>query len=495
MIKRLILYLSLAVIGSHSLHAGTVSFDQLATSSDLTVAKYNSDLNTIFQDHNSNIQSSNIAADTVAEVDMADDANPRLRDYELGGSGTECEMVYTGLLSTTTSGTLTGSIPSGTAYPRGYRVVKSSATPKTFTANRWTFVDLDINGNFTYSEVAIAGATPSVAPNSIRLSRVSTDGTQVGHVQDLRTLSCTSAKISSVKESANEATLANILNFGREELNQSSVGHIYGAQISWDTHTTFTVRAGSAYFSVNNEFRAKSTDTTVPMTADDPANGVSGIDTGAIAAGTPYFVYLAADQTDVASYTAHISTSGTAPTGLTNFRLIGKISTDATSLFTSGDIVTTHSPKAPVQIVYYQDSAVATGSTVSVADNSIPLQTEGTQFMAASITPQNVNNRLRIDVVFNGGESTNTGDGFVIALHQDSTANAIAAINPLEDADTASVQSNAFTHWMTAGTVSKTTFKVRAGTATGETTFNGINGTRQMGGVMASSITITEYEF
>ena len=51
-----------------------------------------------------------------------------------------------------------------------------------------------------------------------------------------------------------------------------------------------------------------------------------------------------------------------------------------------------------------------------------------------------------------------------------------------------------FTHYMTAGTTSATTFKVRAGAdGAGTTTTNGGAGMgRFFGGVMASSITITE---
>ena len=50
-----------------------------------------------------------------------------------------------------------------------------------------------------------------------------------------------------------------------------------------------------------------------------------------------------------------------------------------------------------------------------------------------------------------------------------------------------------FSHFMTAGTTSETTFKVRAGfNASGTTTFNGSGGARRLGGVFASSITITE---
>jgi hypothetical protein len=46
---------------------------------------------------------------------------------------------------------------------------------------------------------------------------------------------------------------------------------------------------------------------------------------------------------------------------------------------------------------------------------------------------------------------------------------------------------------MTAGTIIATTFKVRVGcSGAGTTTFNGVAGGRIFGGVMASSITITE---
>jgi hypothetical protein len=48
---------------------------------------------------------------------------------------------------------------------------------------------------------------------------------------------------------------------------------------------------------------------------------------------------------------------------------------------------------------------------------------------------------------------------------------------------------------MTSGTVSATTFKVRAGIrsgGSGTVTFNGTSGSRLFGGTIASSITVTE---
>jgi len=45
---------------------------------------------------------------------------------------------------------------------------------------------------------------------------------------------------------------------------------------------------------------------------------------------------------------------------------------------------------------------------------------------------------------------------------------------------------------MTAGTTSATTFKFRVGINSGTFTFNGYSGGRKLGGVAASSMTITE---
>lgn len=146
-----------------------------------------------------------------------------------------------------------------------------------------------------------------------------------------------------------------------------------------------------------------------------------------------------------------------------------------------------------VQVVNVQTGAMATGSTVMVLDDTIPQNTEGNEYMTLEITPKATTNKLKIDVVFNGGESTNTGNGFVIALFQDATAGALAAICTTEDA-AGEVPDHSFTHYMEAGTTSATTFKVRAGVDNGQTTFNGQNGARKMGGVLASSITITEYK-
>lgn len=145
-----------------------------------------------------------------------------------------------------------------------------------------------------------------------------------------------------------------------------------------------------------------------------------------------------------------------------------------------------------VQVVNVQDGAVATGTTSMVFDDTIPQNTEGTEFMTLAITPTSATNKLIIDVVIGCWSLSTTTVGGV-ALFQDSTANALAGV-PIQVAGANSGYTPLyFRHYMTAGTTSSTTFKVRAGGQSSNTfTFNGTVGARRYGGVIPSSITITE---
>lgn len=143
-----------------------------------------------------------------------------------------------------------------------------------------------------------------------------------------------------------------------------------------------------------------------------------------------------------------------------------------------------------IQIKNTQTGAVATGTTTIPYDDTIPQNTEGDQYMTLTITPTSASNKLLIQVVWIG---TSTGaQRMTAALFQDSAANALAASVIVNDNAGFEIINN-FSHYMTSGTTSATTFKVRVGgNAAGTTTFNGTGGVRSFGGVMASSITITE---
>ena len=150
-------------------------------------------------------------------------------------------------------------------------------------------------------------------------------------------------------------------------------------------------------------------------------------------------------------------------------------------------------PGHVVQVVNVQDGEVATGTTTVAYDDTIMQNTEGDEYMTLAITPTSSTSKLKIDVVFNGACNT-TNKITTVGLFQDSTANALAQVPNLNFYGIAHSPFNiSFTHFMTAGTTSSTTFKVRAGTDVSATTsFNGQLGSRKSGGVSASSITITE---
>lgn len=143
-----------------------------------------------------------------------------------------------------------------------------------------------------------------------------------------------------------------------------------------------------------------------------------------------------------------------------------------------------------IQQVY---NAVTTASTLSSTipfDDTIPQNTEGSEVLTQTITPKSATSILEIQVEIPYYVSS-TITAQVVALFQDSTANALAAT-------WAAVGSNEgynvlrLTHRMVSGTTSATTFKVRVGTSGGTVTINGQAGSRLLGGVMAARLFIKE---
>ncbi len=117
------------------------------------------------------------------------------------------DFVFTGL-TIPTSASLSSTTTSGTLYMNGVRVVKD-ATAKTYTASKHTFVDLSDNGTYTYSEVEINASEPGVAANSLRLARVSTDGTTVLEVRDDRvtTITLAAGSVGSIEDTDSDTKI------------------------------------------------------------------------------------------------------------------------------------------------------------------------------------------------------------------------------------------------------------------------------------------------
>lgn len=144
------------------------------------------------------------------------------------------------------------------------------------------------------------------------------------------------------------------------------------------------------------------------------------------------------------------------------------------------------------QVVFTETGAVATGTALIPKDDTIPQITEGDEYMTRTITPGSTSNRLVIDVVYIGEQNTAGSLSITVALFRDAVAGALA-VGVNEPTAQTSLKTISFRHIMTAPSTSQITFRVRAGLrGAGTLTFNGENGVRRFGGVLASSITITE---
>jgi len=181
------------------------------------------------------------------------------------------------------------------------------------------------------------------------------------------------------------------------------------------------------------------------------------------------------------------TTGGTSATKMT-IDGAGAVTLAAPLPLASGGTGITTAATAVVQIVNVTDGALATGTTVIPQDDTIPQKTEGDEWMTLAITPKASSNKLFIQAVVN--MSADSALDSCIALFQDTTANALAASARHNYAEPDIFTIN---HFMEAGTTSATTFKIRGGSNAGTTRFNGKGANRLYGGVMSSSITITEY--
>jgi hypothetical protein len=144
------------------------------------------------------------------------------------------------------------------------------------------------------------------------------------------------------------------------------------------------------------------------------------------------------------------------------------------------------------QVVSSYTGASASGSTAIPVDNTIPQQTEGTQFLSRAITPQSATSNLLVIVTMN--LSCASVATIVSALFRDAGSNAVGANTTVISAIN-NLGNVTFTTNVASASTSSTTFKVRSGNAAGSTVYlNGSAVTAQyFGGVYYSSIVIIEY--
>jgi hypothetical protein len=145
---------------------------------------------------------------------------------------------------------------------------------------------------------------------------------------------------------------------------------------------------------------------------------------------------------------------------------------------------------AVLQVVNVQTGAYASTTAIIPFDNTIPQNTEGTELFTVAITPISATSKLFISATLQ--MTQNPGNWVVIAIFQDSTANAVTATAGYIASATGGFPIS-LTNYMTAGTTSSTTFKLRYGPGnTGTTSVNSGGAGQVFGGVCISSMTIME---
>ena len=134
------------------------------------------------------------------------------------------------------------------------------------------------------------------------------------------------------------------------------------------------------------------------------------------------------------------------------------------------------------------DATVVTCSGTIPYDNSIPQNSEGTEVLSGSFTPQSASSILEIEVYVVGALSTSAN--VCVALFKDTTADAIASVWSYNVAQAVIYR---LRHRMASPGTSAVTFAVRAGGSTGTFYVNGnSSGTRVGGGVQLASILVKE---
>lgn len=150
-------------------------------------------------------------------------------------------------------------------------------------------------------------------------------------------------------------------------------------------------------------------------------------------------------------------------------------------------------PGQEIQRLRSASGAVQTGTTTvsSFGADTIPQNTQGDQYFSQAITPTSSANVFEIESLIslaNSGTSTRWGT----MLFQDSTASALAA-EYLAASSSGTLTQHRLSWLMQTGTLSSTTFKIRAGNnAAGTTTVNGEGGARTLGGVFNSYLQVKE---
>lgn len=146
-----------------------------------------------------------------------------------------------------------------------------------------------------------------------------------------------------------------------------------------------------------------------------------------------------------------------------------------------------------IQTVHVQDGALNSGSTALPIDNTTPQNTEGNQYMSATITPTSASSKLVIEATLNFARDLGS-DAIVAAIFQDATVNALSVAYVAQGGGSSNGFQIKIRYEIVSGTTSATTFKIRVGgDGTAILYFNGdSSGNPLFNGLVASTMTVTE---
>lgn len=144
------------------------------------------------------------------------------------------------------------------------------------------------------------------------------------------------------------------------------------------------------------------------------------------------------------------------------------------------------------QVIRDGTNTMATGTTTIPKDNTIPQNTEGDQYMSASIVASAEMNLIRVQ--HEGYYAISTAGHLMLAIFRDAGANALRA-NADHRGSANSTAAGRISTTVKTGSAGSTTFNLRAGLNTaGTVTFGGTAGAAEMGGVAACELVLEEIQ-
>ena len=376
-----------------------------------------------------------------------------------------------------TDATLTSNISAGISYINGVRV-ETNSTAHTYTASKDTYVYIGANGSFSFEEVANGASAPATPANSLLLATVITDSDNITSVTDSRTLSI--------------AITANSSNFAADYRDQAFIIR----------DSTTAVHAEPGQISVGNTFYTITTDTSSLSTAT-AGNWIEGA--APILNNLKFYVYaynnsgttwaLKYASADPVNSDTSSNTGGTLryyTTGGTTYRVLAWISADSTGAIQTYNF-SNWADKGIINQVTYQTSTLQTTTATTPYDNTIPQISEGAEFMNIPFKPTNANSKLIIEA---GSQAltASANTEIVIALHQDTTADALQA-GVVEPAAAANENGFYMKHVVSAASTTLRIYRIRMGTPSGSTiSFNGQAASAIFLGTSNSFLRVTEVE-